>query len=589
MAEVQEDVELDEECLRQLARRLPPRTGYKLKESEKPKKSRDMHIAGLNVLKAHLEDDQRLSTFLKSHMKFNEHLTMTMPTVYDELRERLLQYCYPKKRNFSRKEQREKFLQLQKLMQTNTSSPNTNIQQQPDDNKASSSTSSPKPNVWPWKKTSEEFKSLADLNRNNKPKTPLKHIPSEDECCPLIGGTDSTATTLPQAAEEKEQLLQPFQAFEAPGWNWIGPPIPQALYPTEYVKRKKRTYYTQAETEFIQVALGTFVHLKAADDEADQPYVARVVAMYEDLPAKEKMISVEWLYRPEEMKGGRDPSHGLDELFWKGTKSTRSTYSIRCIEEPVIVVSYREYCRYHADRKMRAELGIPLIQKMKVYYVNKFYEHLSKYRAKRKTISHAINQAAKQPKTTHGKATDSAKSSVSSSPKQLKAGDVELEETKEKLDINKRNQKGETLLHAACIKGDIHKTRELIRLGSEVNTRCHSGWTPLHEVSLNGHVAIARALLSAQADVNATAGNGITALHDAVQNGYKDMIELLMKSRASPDIQDNTGRTPLDMASSAVIKDLLNGNFRPKRRAAEAAQWSIHYQQVPPPDVDHYS
>ena len=41
--------------------------------------------------------------------------------------------------------------------------------------------------------------------------------------------------------------------------------------------------------------------------------------------------------------------------------------------------------------------------------------------------------------------------------------------------IHKRNERGETPLHIACIRGDLHLAASLIEQGAEVNARDHAG------------------------------------------------------------------------------------------------------------------
>ncbi|CDR00109.1 unnamed protein product, partial [Oncorhynchus mykiss] len=52
---------------------------------------------------------------------------------------------------------------------------------------------------------------------------------------------------------------------------------------------------------------------------------------------------------------------------------------------------------------------------------------------------------------------------------------------------NKRNEKGETSLHRACIDGNLKQVQYLVEQGHPVNPRDYCGWTPLHEASNHGH------------------------------------------------------------------------------------------------------
>ena len=84
--------------------------------------------------------------------------------------------------------------------------------------------------------------------------------------------------------------------------------------------------------------------------------------------------------------------------------------------------------------------------------------------------------------------------------------------------VVKRNEKGETKLHVACIHGNIEEVSKLLDAGHPTNVRDHCGWTPLHEVANHGHVEIAKLLIKAGAHVNDPGGSkcgGVTPLHDA--------------------------------------------------------------------------
>ena len=56
--------------------------------------------------------------------------------------------------------------------------------------------------------------------------------------------------------------------------------------------------------------------------------------------------------------------------------------------------------------------------------------------------------------------------------------------SKKKINITKRNHKGETLLHTACKKGNIPEIQYLIDAGADVNAQDAAGWTPLVNIIL---------------------------------------------------------------------------------------------------------
>ncbi|XP_006813802.1 uncharacterized protein LOC102803437 [Saccoglossus kowalevskii] len=130
-----------------------------------------------------------------------------------------------------------------------------------------------------------------------------------------------------------------------------------------------------------------------------------------------------------------------------------------------------------------------------------------------------------------------------------------------KAKVNKRNEKGETQLHIAAIKGDIISTKALIKQGADVNCQDFAGWTPLHEACNHGFYDVARQLLEAGANVNIQGFNDITPLHDAAVNGHVKVVELLLKHGADPLQANNLGQTPMTIARSPSILQLLKNEI----------------------------
>lgn len=112
-----------------------------------------------------------------------------------------------------------------------------------------------------------------------------------------------------------------------------------------------------------------------------------------------------------------------------------------------------------------------------------------------------------------------------------------------------RNEKGETPLHVAAIRGDVPRAQRLLSLGHPVKERDLAGWTPLHEAANHGHVEMVRALLKAGADANDPGGRdcgGVTPLHDAASCGHFDVISVLLEHKALVTVLTDAGETPLD-------------------------------------------
>ncbi|XP_070604519.1 tonsoku-like protein isoform X2 [Erythrolamprus reginae] len=113
---------------------------------------------------------------------------------------------------------------------------------------------------------------------------------------------------------------------------------------------------------------------------------------------------------------------------------------------------------------------------------------------------------------------------------------------------NQRNDKGETLLHRACIEGNLRQVRYFLEKAHPVNPRDYCGWTPLHEACNHGHLETVRLLLDHGATIDDPGGpgcEGITPLHDALNCGHFDVAELLIQRGASVVLRNAKGLSPL--------------------------------------------
>ncbi|XP_051246488.1 tonsoku-like protein isoform X9 [Dicentrarchus labrax] len=114
---------------------------------------------------------------------------------------------------------------------------------------------------------------------------------------------------------------------------------------------------------------------------------------------------------------------------------------------------------------------------------------------------------------------------------------------------NKRNEKGETSLHRACIDGNLKQVQYLVEQGHPVNPRDYCGWTPLHEASNHGHYDVVAVLLEHGANVNDPGGplcEGVTPLHDALACGNLKVARLLVERGASVTLRNSKGDTAMD-------------------------------------------
>ncbi|XP_045464738.1 tonsoku-like protein isoform X2 [Harmonia axyridis] len=121
----------------------------------------------------------------------------------------------------------------------------------------------------------------------------------------------------------------------------------------------------------------------------------------------------------------------------------------------------------------------------------------------------------------------------------------------------RRNLRGETQLHTACISGKTNVVRHLLDQGHPVNIRDNGGWLPLHDACISGHYDVVELLLDKGASVNDRGGthcNGTTPLHDAAVNGHLEIMELLLDRGASALAKTDEGETPYHYLKKASIE-----------------------------------
>ena len=102
----------------------------------------------------------------------------------------------------------------------------------------------------------------------------------------------------------------------------------------------------------------------------------------------------------------------------------------------------------------------------------------------------------------------------------------------EGVEIDGKNEYGNTALMIAALKGHLEIVKSLIAGGADVNQRNRVGLTALMFAAKRGHLEIVKALLAAGADVNARTEGGVTALFAAESEGHTAVVEMLRKAGA---------------------------------------------------------
>ncbi|KAJ8337169.1 hypothetical protein SKAU_G00383890 [Synaphobranchus kaupii] len=157
--------------------------------------------------------------------------------------------------------------------------------------------------------------------------------------------------------------------------------------------------------------------------------------------------------------------------------------------------------------------------------------------------------------------------------------------SRQKDKVNKRNERGETPLHMAAIRGDAKQVRELISLGADVNVKDFAGWTPLHEACNLGYYDVAKVLMAAGAEVNTQGLDDDTPLHDASSSGHKDIVKLLLRNGGNAFQANKRGERPVDVADSQELERLLKGEV-PLSEPEDSSSESEDPPSVNPSSVD---
>ncbi|CAJ1072565.1 ankyrin repeat domain-containing protein 12 isoform X4 [Xyrichtys novacula] len=157
--------------------------------------------------------------------------------------------------------------------------------------------------------------------------------------------------------------------------------------------------------------------------------------------------------------------------------------------------------------------------------------------------------------------------------------------SRQKDKVNKRNERGETPLHMAAIRGDAKQVKELISLGADVNVKDFAGWTPLHEACNLGYYDVAKVLIAAGAEVNTQGLDDDTPLHDASSSGHKNIVKLLLRHGGNAFQANKRGERPVDVADSQELEQLLKGEL-PMSDQEDSSSESEDPPSVNPSSVD---
>ena len=130
---------------------------------------------------------------------------------------------------------------------------------------------------------------------------------------------------------------------------------------------------------------------------------------------------------------------------------------------------------------------------------------------------------------------------------------------KEKVDKNKKDDDGKTLLICACENGDIEIALYLLSKGADSNAKDNYGNSVIHFASMNGLLQIVQCLIEKhKVNKDSKGSKDRTPLHYACEAGKYLIVEYLVSIGANIEAKDKLyGRTPLHFAALWNKKDIV--------------------------------
>lgn len=126
------------------------------------------------------------------------------------------------------------------------------------------------------------------------------------------------------------------------------------------------------------------------------------------------------------------------------------------------------------------------------------------------------------------------------------------------VDVDKRDEYGNTPLIYACMKGSRDVVKLLLDNGADAGLGNQSNRTPMHFAAETGNFQILSLLTDAGADVNCTDNNGMTPLMLLAKNGRTAAaMKLLQNPDVDISIKDNHSRMAIDYATSSGLRELV--------------------------------
>lgn len=146
------------------------------------------------------------------------------------------------------------------------------------------------------------------------------------------------------------------------------------------------------------------------------------------------------------------------------------------------------------------------------------------------------------------------------------------------VDVNKRDESGNTPLIYVCMKNARDLVKLLLDNGADANLGNNLNRMPLHFAAETGNSEIITLLTNAGADINCTDTNGVTPLMVMAQHGKTDAA---LKFIQNPDIdikiKDNSNRMAVDYATAFGLRELVKALTQPEEHTDAHGNTTLHH------------
>ena len=126
------------------------------------------------------------------------------------------------------------------------------------------------------------------------------------------------------------------------------------------------------------------------------------------------------------------------------------------------------------------------------------------------------------------------------------------------INLNYKDENGNTALHYACDEGNLKIVEILLDANCETDNKNIKKETPLHLSAKRGYFDISKRLIESGANLNAEDSEKNSPLHYVCRDNYIELLKYFLTKNPKLDEKNIYGKTPKDLATNIEIKNLID-------------------------------